>query len=205
MKTEINRCPLHFLQAVLSAALIMYDLTASSQINIVNNGGFEGGWNNGPVGWQWTYNVGLDEGFSSAAQGGSFAQVYGTLYQDLPTAPGHQYHIEFAMAGNYAVPQQAELDVQWGNTTVGSVTWDPAGHNVNNLGWVWGEFDVVATTTFTWLTFSNPNVGTENIPDLDAVSVVAVPEPSSLSLLCLGIAAITPGLFRMRRQSPPRA
>ena len=163
--------------ALLSVAVGLWAFQARCQSNLVKNGGFE----NGLIGWGWTYNVALFS-FSDPEGGDNYVGVYGTLYQDLNTTPGQQYDVRFAMAGNFNLPQTAELDVQWG-----SLTWNPAGHSIYNLGWVWGDFDVTATSLTTRLTFKNPNVGTQNIPLLDAVQVVAVPEPSSLWLISVGI------------------
>jgi hypothetical protein len=187
MKTTQFLSRAHTWCAILSVALGLWAFQARCQVNLVSNGGFEGGYNNGPRGWGWTYNVTLWSGFPGAAEGGCYAGVDGTLYQDLHTTPGQAYELRFAMAGNFNQGQVAELDIQWGSLTLGSLTWNPAGHSINNLGWVWGDFEVTATASTTRLTFENPNVGTQNIPLLDAVQVIAVPEPSSLGLVSLGI------------------
>jgi hypothetical protein len=122
--------------------------------------------------------------------GNSYGQVFGTLFQSLPTTPGQTYQLQFAMAGNLNFPDSAVLDVLWGGASVGSISWSPAGNNRQNLGWVWTDFYVTALTSSTELAFDNPNVGTENIPFLDAVTVEPVPEPSAASLLLLGSGAL---------------
>jgi hypothetical protein len=152
--------------------------------NLVQNGGFE----QGLVDWGWTYNFGVWEGFPDAAEGGNYGQVYGTIYQTLPTVPGQEYQLEFATSGNFNVSSVQVLNALWNGLQVASVSWNPSGHNVNNLGWVWTTVDVTASSSSTLLTFSNPYVGdgSQRIPNIDAISVVAVPEPSSTVLFGLG-------------------
>jgi hypothetical protein len=112
------------------------------------------------------------------------------MYQDLATTPGQIYHLRFALAGNFNISVPTIADVLWGGVNIGSVTWNPAGHTINNLGWVWGDFDVTALSSSTRLTFSDPFVGDgSRILRVDAVSVQAVPDASETSLL-LGV-----GLF----------
>lgn len=160
-------------------------LASIGQENIVNNGGFE----QGHRGWDYTYNWAVWSGFPNAPDGRNWGEVYGTLFQDLTTTPGQQYHLRFALAGNRNVPDLATIGVFWGGNNIGAVSWNPSGHtDIGSLGWVWSEFDVTATTTTTRLTFANPYVGdgSGRIGFLDAISVVAVPEPSGLLPLALG-------------------
>jgi hypothetical protein len=166
----------------------------NAQQNIVQNGGFENGWqNDAPTDWGWTYNVGLMEGFPDAAQGSCFAFVYGTIFQDLPTTPGMEYQVQFALAGNYNSSAPNVVDVFWGNEELGTASWIPSGHSIRNMGWEWVDFDVVAVSTNTVLTFEDPFVGdgSGRIPAIDAVSVVGIPdEPWTIWLLGLGLLAI---------------
>jgi hypothetical protein len=159
-----------------------------AQQNIVQNSSFEGGWQNGPVGWGWTYNIGLFGATPSAANGGFWADVYGTIYQDLQTLPGQQYHLRFALAGNFNISAPQVLNVLWDGVGEGNASWNPAGHNINNLGWVWSDFDLIATDSSTRLTFDNPYVGdgSGRIARIDAISVTVVPEPSGLLFIGLG-------------------
>jgi hypothetical protein len=170
---------------LVGLALLLSQSQLTAQQNIVQNGDFTS-----LSVWGWTYNFAVAEGYQNAAVGNSYGQVFGTLFQSLPTTPGQTYQLQFAMAGNLNFPDSAVLDVLWGGASVGSISWSPAGNNRQNLGWVWTDFYVTALTSSTELAFDNPNVGTENIPFLDAVTVEPVPEPSAASLLLLGSGAL---------------
>jgi len=175
---------------LIAAALLLSQSRLSAQQNIVQNGSFDVGWeNNSIIDWGYTYNEGLDEGCPDADADGCYAEVYGTLFQDLQTVPGQTYQLQFALSG-ISVP--STLDVLWGGESIGSVSWSPAGHNADNMGWVWFDFDVTASSSSTQLAFDNPFLadGSGRIPDLDAVTVEAVPEPESLWLLGFGLLAI---------------
>ena len=163
-------------------------LTAfATPINQVQNGSFENGWQNGPIDWSWTYNVALVLGVPNAADGADYAQVYGTLFQTLQTTPGQEYQLQFALSGNFSISSPTVIDVLWNGINIGAVSWNPAGHNVNNLGWVWSDFDVTATTSTSLLTFANPYVGdgSQRIPNLDAVSVYALSVPDKSATVWL--------------------
>lgn len=165
-----------------------------AQENIVRNGSFEGGWQNGPIGWGWTYNVGLYGETTGAADGRYWADAFGTLYQDLTTIPGGNYHLRFALAGNFNISAPTAAKVLWNGTEIGTANWSPFGHNINNIGWVWEDYDVTAQGSSTRLTFENPFVGdgSGRILRLDGVSVVPVPvpEPAGVCLIAIGAAVI---------------
>ena len=160
---------------------------ANAQQNIVHNGSFESGFTLSP--WT-TSGTGLFAGFEGAADGLNFADIGGFLYQDLATTPGLTYHLRFAMAGNINWPGLITMETLWGNTIAAETTWNPAGHSINNLGWIYTDIDLAADSSLTRLTFENPGASNQQ-PFLDAVSVVVVPEPSAMSLLaglflCMG-------------------
>ena len=164
--------------ALYLAALLGLTLSVQGQSSIVYNGNFEGGWNNGPLGWGWTDSVALTgDGLNN------YAEVFGSLYQDLATSPGQPYSLNFRMAGNYPIMNLAILNVMWGEEMIGTVTWNSAGDDTNDPGWVYAEFDVIASASTTRLTFDNP-LATNNIPlplwfsKIDDVQVVIAPEPS---------------------------
>ena len=128
--------------ALYLAALLGLTLSVQGQSSIVYNGNFEGGWNNGPLGWGWTDSVALTgDGLNN------YAEVFGSLYQDLATSPGQPYSLNFRMAGNYPIMNLAILNVMWGEEMIGTVTWNSAGDDTNDPGWVYAEFDV--STDFT--------------------------------------------------------
>ena len=94
-------------------ALVALQLTGAQAQNLVRNGSFEDGWNNGPVGWGWTTNIGLSLGVPGAADGSNCAVLYGDLFQDLPTAVGQTYHVRFAVSGNSAFPGVSVIGLTW--------------------------------------------------------------------------------------------
>ncbi|XAL98955.1 DUF642 domain-containing protein [Phycisphaeraceae bacterium D3-23] len=113
----------------------------------------------------------------------------GVLSQDLATAVGLEYTVEFSIAGAFSAGQQ-------------SVTVDAGGINsltqsATDGEWTTHTFNFVATGTTTTLSISD-NLGAGSSIDndllIDAVSVNQVPEPGSLALLGLG------GLFIARRR-----
>lgn len=188
-----------FLALFVSAALGILSTPSSKAIpyvNLVNNGSFE----SGDVGWGYTYNWGVGSGFS-AADGGNFAEVYGTIFQTISTVPGTQYDFRVALAGNLNISQSQTINVDWGNTTLGSVTWSPAGHTIGNLGWVYGDFHVFATSPNTVITIENPYVGdgSGRIARVDAISVSAVPDTSIYLTPAFGF--VLAGLFWMKMRN----
>ncbi len=181
---------------VLSSAVLR--VHAQAQGNLVRNGGFEEDVSDWDIGWGWTYNVGIELFWSAAAEGSNNGMVYGTLFQDVPTQPGQPYRLAFAMAGNFNVPDQARMNVHWGDETLGPFTWSPGGRNMNDLGWIPVELEVIATGNPTRLTFENPFVGTQNVIRLDAVEVTLVPEPRGVVLFVLGALGLLLQRFQRR-------
>jgi hypothetical protein len=154
-------------------------------INLVQNGSFES-LSLAP----WTASkVGLFLGFGGAADGGNFAGLGGFIYQDLTTTPGQAYDLRFAMAGNINWPGQITMNTVWGDSLVDVTTWNPAGHNIENLGWIYSDIIVVATSSTTRLEFLNPGQLNQQ-PFLDAVSVTAAPVPDLASTLVLLLASM---------------
>jgi hypothetical protein len=182
--------------AVLLASAALLPLTALGQGNLVVNGSFENGWNNGPVGWGWTVNVGLGNGFPGVADGTSMVTVYGSLFQNLATTPGQAYRVRFALASNSSYPGESSLALSWGGNYLGTTTWYSPNTPGNGLNfyWIYGEYNVVAASESTLLNFQV--VGSTLQPFIDDVSVVAVPEPSVLALGAAGLVML--GLARRR-------
>jgi hypothetical protein len=168
------------------------------QGNLVRNGGFEGEVSDGETAWGWTYNMGVEMGWPGAAEGGNNAIVHGTLFQDVPTEPGQRYRLAFAMAGNFNIPHRAMLNVHWGEEILGPFTWSPGGRDMNDMGWIPIDLEVIAVETPTRLRFENPFVGTPNVIRLDAVEVTWIPEPSVAVLLALGGLGLLAGKIQRR-------
>jgi len=167
----------------LSAAFVPVRLPA--QVNLVQNGSFGGGFNNGPSGWT-SSGVGLFLGYAGEAAEGdvNFANIEGGgfLYQYLDTIPGQIYDLRFAMAGNINWPGLITMNTLWDGNNVRMTTWNPTGHTFTNLGWIYTDVEVLATSSLTQLEFENLGQA-EQQPFLDAVSVTIVPEASTSKLL----------------------
>ena len=155
--------------------------------NIVTNGSFEDGWNNGPVGWGWTTNIALGEGFSGAADGTCEVDLYGTLFQTLHTTIGQKYEVRYAVSGNSGFPGVSVIGLTWGGHFIGNTTWTSPNTTGNGLNWDWvyGDFTVVADSASTVISFQG--YGTSWKPSMDAVSVVAIPEPGVVGLAVFGL------------------
>jgi hypothetical protein len=196
---------IRILVAVLLATASFQSLKAIP-VNLVQNGSFE----QGLTGWGYTYNWGVWLGFPGAPDGRNWGEVDGTIYQTLSTAPGQQYDLRFALAGNANISALMVMNVLWGGSQVGTLSWNPAGHNINNLGWIWADFTVTATSPTTLLTFQDPYVGdgSGRVDFIDAISVTAVPECSStLFLLMTSLVAIKAMMIltRHRKMMPNKS
>jgi choice-of-anchor C domain-containing protein len=96
------------------------------------------------------------EGAQSLDLNGIFDQI-GTIYQDLPTVPGQTYQLRFAYAGNPEglVPAIKSANVFWDGSQVTSLSFDVTGHSRSNLGWIYYEATVIASSSTTRLRFQS--------------------------------------------------
>lgn len=112
----------------------------------------------------------------------------GSISQDLATAVGVEYIVEFSIAGAFGAQHSIIVDAGG----INSLT-----QNATNGEWTTHSFNFVATGTTTTLTLSD-NLGAGSTTDsdllVDNISVTAVPEPGSMALLGLG------GLLLARRR-----
>jgi len=180
---------------VLIASALIAGIAAKAQAtNIVLNGSFETGtfanWT--PVGDQTFNGVQCPGPGPSVAQGNcsAFFGAVGTtggISQTMATSVGAVYFVNFAFQPDGFGP--SSFTAQFGATTLLSLTNPPAS------GYQFFSFGVTATSPNTTLTF--------NFRDdpgfllLDRVEVLTTPEPATLSLLGLGLAAVA----RIRRRS----
>jgi len=172
-------------------------ITARAQVNLVINGGFDvrEGLSFSIVPWVQTGTLLLTAGGCQTADGPNAAGIVaGLLYQDIPTVSGQRYLLSFYVAG-YApdgpLPFIHNLAVDWGSQRVGVTSFDSTGRTFSNMGWSRREFEIQGSGGLTRLSFSNPNaISNPNIPLLDRVQLVAIPEPASWALIGLASAAL---------------
>lgn len=120
----------------------------------------------------------------------------GGIQQTFNTTVGETYRVTFDLAGNPdGNPTIKEMRVSAGGSSA-DFSFDTTGKSRSNMGWVSNSWDFTATGTTTTLEFislTNSFAG----PALDNVSVIAIPEPSSvLGLLSLGVLGIGSALKR---------
>jgi hypothetical protein len=143
------------------------NVTHAQSGNLIVNGGFETGDFTG-----WTTVAALDTSFFGVSgdnpHSGTFAAFFGSysterddIFQDVPTIPGHTYHISYWVANLGG--GQTEIRSSWGGTVLEDLFPD------NAFAYQQHTFDVVATSTSTEL-----RIGGYQIPAywyLDDVSV----------------------------------
>jgi hypothetical protein len=176
----------HLRSAVTLFALILGASAPATGGNIVVNGGFETGDFSG-----WTLNDPSVGTFVTSAFGGYvphggdyFAALgasgqLGMISQNLNTSAGTTYTLDYFLASDGFTPN--EFEVVWGGTTL----FDQV--NIPAQNYVEYTFQVTATGASTNLTFYEQN--DNGFLSLDDVSVNTVPEPASLTLFVLGMAA----------------
>jgi hypothetical protein len=166
--------------------------------NLVANGGFE----SNLTGWTTSgftslgFDFGIDSSFahsgSNSFQGGAIESL-GFLSQTLATVPGTSYNIDLWLASDGFF--ENELQVLWN----GTVVFDRK--DLFPQGFTQIVIDPVATGASTTLAFGfRDDSGFLHIDDVSVRAVSAVPEPSSLALLGIGIVAVARHRAK-RRQS----
>lgn len=101
--------------------------------------------------------------------------VAGTIYRDVPTTPGQQYYLHYALAGNAAgAPVIKTNEVWWNGAPLDTNTFVTTGHTVADMGWTNREYLVTATSNTTRVRFVSLAAGAFG-PALDEVSLTAVP------------------------------
>jgi hypothetical protein len=121
----------------------------------------------------------------------------GTVSQTITTVPGQQYEIDFAYLAENGTPNSFVAD--FGSNTLFSV-FNDVSNTTNPATWTHITAFATAPGTSTTLSFTSNNDPFYDA--LDSVSVEAVPnvpEPASLALLGIGIAAIAGYSWRRRK------
>lgn len=178
--------PMHNLtRLALAVALVAGGVgAAQAQSNLVANGGFETG---SFSGWQ-TSNLSFLSGVDDlAAHSGDFGAFggEGTLTQTLQTAAGTLYDLRFWLRNDGLTPN--EFTVQWNGTTVFTAA---------DLGaFDYREFAITGLGGGAASQLSIHFRNDQGFLEFDDISVTAVPEPSQLALMALGLA----GMLAWRR------
>jgi PEP-CTERM motif len=166
---------------VLSAlvALIACIVTPGyATAGIVTNGGFETG---DFTGWTLSGNTDFVGVTTGIAHTGDYAAYFGSdgslgfLSQNLATTAGTTYELNFFLASDGQTPSDFQV-------TFGGATFDQT--DLPMFSYVSQSLTVTATGSSTLLQFGFRD--DNGFLNLDDVSVIAVPEPGSLVLLCLG-------------------
>lgn len=181
--------------------------------NIVANGGFESRF----AGWRGRYGYveAITIGRPIPALEGKIAgvvvdvfggSVYEPMWQILPTTIGTTYDFRFSLLSGYGLVGEqslgnapAPVTVYWGGELFGSGS-QLLGvfRNSSTTTWQTYSFEVTATSSSTIIQFVNLNDARWQL--IDAVSVVAVPEPTDAALVLTML--IVPGYF-YRANLPP--
>jgi choice-of-anchor C domain-containing protein len=116
------------------------------------------------------------EGVQSLDLNGTFEDI-GTISQEVVTVPGRHYKVRFAYAGNpEGGPTVKTTKVFWNDTVLAEVSFDTTGRSLADMGWVYYEYEVTATSANSRLKFQSATP-TFCGPALDDVSITLLGEP----------------------------
>jgi choice-of-anchor C domain-containing protein len=111
------------------------------------------------------------------------------IRQTFDTTAGTTYLINFALAGNPdGAPATKTVEVQSGAFSQLFTFTIPAGTTHANMNWQYHSLLFTAASGLSTVSFLSLTDSAFFGPALDNVSVAAVPEPATLSLLALGLA-----------------
>ncbi|MDD5139888.1 MAG: immunoglobulin domain-containing protein [Verrucomicrobiales bacterium] len=127
------------------------------------------------------------EGAQSLDLNGIFEQI-GTIYQDFATTPGQTYKVRFAYAGNpeCGLPTLKTANVFWDSQTLTNLSFDTTGHTLTNMGWIYYEQIVTATSSNSRIRFqaTSPTFCGLTLDDVSvtptAPQPICTPPPSGL-------------------------
>lgn len=208
-----------YLNALLFAGALTLAPASLSAAESLVNGGFEAPVVAGPCcitapptaipGWTPTPNVNVVNGtFSSTAgnlakEGNQYLDLVGeggagSIAQSFATVAGQVYSLQFWYSHNlFSGLASASARLSAGSLS-DSIT-HTGGTNAN-LNWQFYSGAFTANSAQTTLTFTNTAGATNEGVFLDAVSVMAVPEPSTWAMLILGFGLLG-GAMRRRGQA----
>lgn len=177
-----------FIRIFASVLLVLFQWSVGAQGvlgNLVQNGSFEDLGPNYTSLSPWKGSVSIYWDFPTAVDGTNFVAIPNFFFQDIPTVAGQGYRFRFAFGGNEAAQvNNAPLGVFWDGKQFASVS--VALVPVGLPQWRYLTYQVVATSSTTRIGFAPVgSVGAEAFPYVDDVSVVAIPEPSTASMIAL--------------------
>ena len=181
----------------------------SFELGSVNPGG---GWttlssgNPAITGWEiFDGTVDYIGGYWQAADGSRSVDLNGNdgsagIRQTFDTIAGDTYQIRFALAGNPdGAPLTKSVQLTSGGASQLFSFTIPPGASHADMGWAYHSLLFTATADSTTLSFLSNTAGVYFGPAIDDVSVTAVPEPATLSLVALGLVAGARNRLRRRR------
>ena len=171
---------------VLTAGMLFFasaPLALADGPNLLHNGSFDLGTTDSadpggaPTGWHTENRYGQGGGVdlvSGGADSGTYwvdldgSPSQGSIYQDVPTTPGHTYHITLAFSGNASCEQgQKQMAVMWNGSTIATPQFDTS----TATGWVHLTYSAPASSgSVTRLELSSLTAGSCG-PAVDSVSV----------------------------------
>lgn len=150
---------------------------------------------------------------ASAQDGDWFVDLNGVsgpggIGQDIATASGQSYRIDFWMSGNAgplgvtSADGSRSLNVLWNNSVVGSFTFVfQPGDQWNNLRWEKHSVLVTGASGLDSLEIrSTSSFYSDAGPFVDAISITAVPEPGTWAMLAAGLGLMAVGVKRRNRR-----
>ena len=164
--------------------------------NLVSNGGFElglAGWSTSGFQLQ-DYDFGVDGSFAHAGSNsfkGGAIESLGFLSQGLTTVAGTAYNIDLWLASDGFF--ENEFRVLWN----GQVVYDKT--NIFPQGFAQIVIDPIASGAFSMLSFGfRDDSGFLHIDDVSVRAVAAIPEPSQLALIAVGLGFLAGAARRQR-------
>lgn len=202
MSKRGDSCGIHIINSRRSMAIVVGVLGAlpclagSARANLIANPSFEPDMS----GWSSSGNVtttilqGATDGTSALVIGGADGPDNGQVYQTVATNPGQTYQISFDYGayGNAGRTQMLRIELIGNATLIDQVLTDTGSHPTTFLTF---NQEIVADTSVLTLRFSDQSTVTTSIDMmLDNVQLEAVPEPTSLALLGIGVLMLRPRL-----------
>ena len=176
-----------FILTLLPTASLSQGMSGGG-VNLIGNGSFESVNGDSISPWVWSGGLAIVVAEPQhVADGSNCAVVLNTIYQDVKAASGTWYQLRFAFGGDdEAQIGRGPLTVSWGSQLVSSIPYDPVSTQAPN--WRYLTFGAFSTSDTERLSFST----LPNVPDalIDNVSLVAVPEPSVVTLFSLVVLVV---------------